>query len=215
MVARYSLGFVLTAVPGGRPGRAHPLVDGTDAGPERFPETSGTPAQPPRANGPPPAGASSRVAAETLQFSPTSPRPGPDACYVVSARMTETRGISVRSTACPSLGGDSEATVVGVLFHETSVVTPAGFHQAKALKNADRPLVGIQGLGPDLLKAETAEAVVKGRSRCQAPEPLTPAASPADGEPELASMGLVSVQIDVADKQPLMGHANPDQFWRR
>ena len=109
--------------------------------------------------------------------------------------------MSVRSTSGPIPGCDREPAVVGGLVEEHAIVASAGFHQTEALKDADRALVGIQGLSPDLLQAELVEAIVKTCSPRPSPEPPAPAATLADGEPELASVGFFSVEVDVADEE--------------
>ncbi len=113
-------------------------------------------------------------------------------------------GISLCSTASPILGGDHEPAVVGRLVEEHSAVASAGFYQAEALKDVDRPLMGVHCLSPDLLQAELVEAIVKACSPGQTPEPLTPAGSLANDKPQLASVGIVSVEIDVADEEPFV-----------
>ena len=84
------------------------------------------------------------------------------------------------------------------------------------MKDANRAPVGIQGLSPDLLQAEPVEAIVKTCSPGHAPKAPIPAVSVADGEPDRASVGLVSVKIDVADEVAFVNRPEPDQFrgWR-
>ena len=66
------------------------------------------------------------------------------------------------------------------------------------------------------LQAEPVEAIVKTCSPGHAPKAPIPAVSVADGEPDRASVGLVSVKIDVADEVAFVNRPEPDQFrgWR-
>jgi|SRR5665811_292049 len=103
--------------------------------------------------------------------------------------------MSVRSTASPIPGCDREPAVVGGLVEEHAIVASAGFHQAEALKDADRALVGIQGLSPDLLQAELVEAIVKACSPRPAPEPPAPSAPLADRLSEHSGPVIVPLAI--------------------
>jgi hypothetical protein len=55
------------------------------------------------------------------------------------------------------------------------------------------------------------ERVVESCSPGEAPKPLTPATSLADYEPKFASVGLVAVEIDIADEEASVDRPQSDQ----
>jgi hypothetical protein len=119
-------------------------------------------------------------------------------------------GMSVRSLVSPFRGGYRELAVVGGLVAEYTLVASTDLQQAEALEYSHRALVGIKGLSPDLLQAELGKAMVKTCRRGPAPQPPAPAASLTDDEADLASVGLVSVEIDVANQDTSVDHGEPD-----
>jgi hypothetical protein len=121
-------------------------------------------------------------------------------------RLSRTRITKSSSVGSPLLCCDGEATVVGGLIKEHTFVPSACFHHAKTLKDADRAVVGIERLSPNLLQAELVEAIVKGSGRRRLPEPPTPAASLSDHESKLTSVRLISMEVDVADQKAFVDH---------
>jgi hypothetical protein len=126
--------------------------------------------------------------------------------WILTGRLSRTRITKSSFVRSPLLRCDGEATVVGGLIKEHTFVPSACFHHAKTLKDADRAVVGIERLSPNLLQAELVKAIVKGGGRRQLPEPSAPAASLADHESKLTPVGLVSMEIDVADQKAFVDH---------
>lgn len=110
---------------------------------------------------------------------------------------------------------DRELAVMGWPVEEHSFSAAAGFDQAEALQDTHGALVGVEGLGPDLLESELVESVVKAGGGSKPSEPSTPARSLADDESKLAAMGLVAVEIDVADQDAGTDSSEPDQVGGR
>lgn len=119
--------------------------------------------------------------------------------------------ISVRSAA-PISGGDREPPIVARLVEKQAVVALAGFGQAEALKDAERTLIGLQRLSPDLLQTQAVKAVLKTSRNSAAPQSPTPGVPVADYESQFATVRLIAVKIDVPDKGASADRAQPDQF---
>lgn len=86
------------------------------------------------------------------------------------------------------------------------------FAHADALKDGDRGSIGVEGFGPDLLLAQTVEAVRETGEGSACAKSLTPSLSAADDETKFASQLVLAVQVDVADDLPLLDDSEPQEL---